>query len=119
MPIETALEEHKTLLRKLGTLEYDVKSALEREAILKGRIEQLEMQLVEATARAEHYLRWCSEITQQMQNINMFVGDAMRLARIEVEKAANQKRDLNLNMEQLESQMKGEGNGPIQHEGKR
>ena len=84
--IEQALEDHKAQVRKMMTLEQDLKATQEREAILKGRIEQLDHELHEAKGRADHYLRWCSEIIRQMMNINMFVNNAMREAKVEVEK---------------------------------
>jgi sugar-specific transcriptional regulator TrmB len=83
--IEAALEEHKTLLKKLWVLEGEVKATLEREAILKGRIEQLEQDLADSKERAEHYLRWNVEITRHIHSIGMFVSDALNMARNEVE----------------------------------
>jgi sugar-specific transcriptional regulator TrmB len=83
--IEAAVEEHKSLLKKLWVLEGEVKAALEREAILKGRIEQLEQDLADSKERAEHYLRWNVEITRHIHSIGMFVSDALNMARNEVE----------------------------------
>jgi len=85
LPIETAMEDHKALLVRNHQLEQEVKAGLEREAILKGRIEQLDSDLVDTRARADHYLRWNVEITRQLHNIGNFVSDAMNLAKMEVE----------------------------------
>lgn len=103
--IEQALEDHKAQVRKMLTLEQDLKATQEREAILKGRIEQLDMDLVEAKARGDHYIRWCSEIIRQMMNINMMVNNAMREAKIEVERGNGK---INVNMDQMEKEMSHE-----------
>jgi hypothetical protein len=114
-PIETALEEHKSLIKKLNSLEQEVKAALEREAILKGKIEQLEHELVFNKERCDHYLRWNSEITMQMHNINMFVQDAMQQARLNVK---GNGQPLDVAQKAIEKAMEV-GNEPVQHEGKR
>jgi len=88
-PIETALEEHKSLVRRLTTLEQDIKSALDRESVLKGRIEVLDQQLLDAKAKADHWMTCTIEIARQMHNVGMFVDDAMNLAKAAVGAKSN------------------------------
>jgi hypothetical protein len=115
MTMERALEEHRALITKLNSLEQDIRAALEREAILKGRIEQLDHELAFTKERCDHYLRWNSEMTMQMHNINMFVQDAMHQARLNVK---GNGQPLDVAQKTIEKAMEV-GNEPIQHEGKR
>lgn len=92
-PLETAtaaaVQENTKLLKDLTSLKQELQATLEREAILKGRIDTLEEQLADTKDKADHYLRWNVEITRQLQNIGMFVDEAMRLAKVEVTKGTN------------------------------
>jgi hypothetical protein len=116
-PIETALEEHKAMVRRLENLEGNLKATLEREAILKGRIEQLDHELLDSKSKADHYLKWCSEIIRQMMNINMFVNDAMKEAKIEVEKGNGVR--MKESLDAVEQAVAGAKHVAIQHQGER
>jgi hypothetical protein len=118
MTMERALEEHKALLTKLTNLEGDVKAALEREAVLKGRIEQLEADLSETKERADHYLRWNVDITRHIHSIGMFVSDALNMARREVEHGNGSARVMHDAERAIEKALEI-GHEPVQHEGKR
>jgi VIT1/CCC1 family predicted Fe2+/Mn2+ transporter len=84
--MEAALAEHERLIQNLNTVSQELHASMEREAILRGQITALESELRESTRLRDHYLRWNVEITRQLHNIGMFVEEAMRMARQEVEK---------------------------------
>jgi len=79
--ITDAIKREKDLNLKLGVLEADLKSALDRENILKGRIEVLDQQILDLKSKADHWMTCTIEIARQMHNVGIFVNDAMGLAR--------------------------------------
>ena len=85
--IAVAIKNERDIQLKLNNLDQELRAALDRENILKGHVERLNKELDEAKGRTDHYLRWLTEVTKQMHNIGLFVQDAMRLAKIEVDKA--------------------------------
>jgi len=87
--MEAALEDHRRLQKELVSVRQDRDAALEREAILKGRIEALDRQLEDTKARCDHNLRWAVEVTKQLHNVGMFVNEALAIARQEVAKQGN------------------------------
>jgi len=120
-PLESAITEtiksQRDLEKKLATLEQDLKSALDRGNVMQGRINQLEQDLQAQKDAADYYLRWNVEITRQLQNISMFVNDAMEQARVEVAKGnrGNSKQALDA----VEQALIGVEDAAVQHEGKR
>lgn len=87
--METALEEHRRLIKDLAAMKQDRDATLEREAILKGRIDMLDRELAAAKDRGDHYLRWSVELTKMVHDIGMFVQNALAVARQEVAKQGN------------------------------
>jgi hypothetical protein len=85
--IEAALKEHNKMVQEMTNLRLDLKLAQEREAILKGKIEQLDAQLTAITDRSDHNLRWACEVTKQLYNIDMFIQDALMIAKQEFAKS--------------------------------
>lgn len=87
-PLETAaaaaIQDQKAMANELTKLRGDLNTAEHKISVLLGKIEQLEAELAATQTRSDHYLRWNSEITMQLHNINMFVQDAMEQARIHV-----------------------------------
>jgi hypothetical protein len=109
---ETALEEHKSLVRRLTSLEQDIKSSVDRENILKGRIEVLDQQLLDAKAKADHWMTCTIEIARQMHNVGMFVTDAMNLARAAV--GAKSNGGMQAAIDAVEQALIGVQNEPVQ-----
>jgi chromosome segregation ATPase len=82
--ITDAIKREKDLQRKLTELEGELKAALERENILKGRIEVLDESILDWKAKSDHWMTCTVEIARQTHNIGMFVDEAMRLAKAAV-----------------------------------
>jgi|SRR5215467_10617955 len=113
-PLETALTDtikrEKDLQKKLDELDTDLKAALDRESILKGRIEVLDNNILDLKAKADHWMTCTIEIARQMHNVGIFVNDAMNLARDAVGKgnSGNMKAALDAVEQALIAPMKGD-----------
>jgi predicted RNase H-like nuclease (RuvC/YqgF family) len=124
-PLEAAtlavVREQENFKKQVATLTEGMRS-LEREVDKRdGEIEELRRQLGVSQYRADHYLRWNTELTKQLHNINMFVQDAMQQARVEVEKRSSEaeekvhqltdefKKDADVDLNELESTILQQG----------
>jgi predicted nucleic acid-binding Zn-ribbon protein len=79
-----AMQAEVKLKQELTAIKDELKNAEHKISVLLGKVEALEAELAATQTRSDHYLRWNSEITMQLHNINMFVQDAMEQARIHV-----------------------------------
>jgi chromosome segregation ATPase len=114
-PLETAIaaamQSEAKLKQELSTIRQELRTSEERSSILQGKVETLEAELAATQARSDHYLRWNSEITMQLHNINMFVQDAMEQARIHVKPDGKEQPQAMLSVEKAIKDMKDE---PVQ-----
>src|SRR5215467_8261657 len=78
--IATAIKNERELQKALDVLNGDLKAALERESILKGRIEVLDKQILDLKSKCDHWMTCTIEITQQMHNKGIFVNETISLA---------------------------------------
>jgi hypothetical protein len=115
---QAAVAEQLKLMTQVKELERDVRSALDRESILKGKIDQLETELENIRLRSDHNLQWAVEVTKQLHNIGLFVSDALNLARHEVRSAQGNGRDIQSALDAVEKALGG-GHVAIQHQGER
>lgn len=118
MSIETALDEHRALLKRVRELEGEVNASLEREAILKGRIEQLDTELGNLKAENRHNMNWAVEVTKQLHNVGIFVSDALHQARAEINANRGNGRDVQSALNAVEKAL-GVTHEPVQHESQR
>jgi hypothetical protein len=131
-PLEAAtlavVREQENFKKQIATLTEtarDLERTIDR---LEGENAELRQQLTISQGRSDHYLRWNTELTQQLFNINMFVQDAMQKARIEVEKRGIEaeekvhqltddfRKEAGVNLTDLESEILQ--NGSIKKNGK-
>jgi chromosome segregation ATPase len=84
--IQTTVQEHSKMLKEINELRTDLSAAEKREAILQGRIATLDKELDDAKARGDYYQRCNIAILTQLDNIEMFVKDAVRMAGDQVER---------------------------------
>ena len=118
LSIAQAIKNERELQKALDVLNGDLKSALDRESILKGRIEVLDGQILDLQSKTDYWMRCTIEIAQQMHNVGMFVSDALHMARDAVGKGNSGK--VQVALEEVERALSVETtNAPIQHEGKR
>ena len=124
-PLEAAtlavVKEQENFKKQIATLTEGMRN-LERELDKReGEIEELQRQLNASQDRSDHYLRWNTELTRQLHNINMFVQDAMQQARIEVDNRGSEaeqkikqltsefKKDAGIDLDDLESEILQQG----------
>lgn len=51
---------------------------------LEGQIDELQSQLALEKQKADHHLRWATQVTAQIYSIGSFANEAMRIARSEI-----------------------------------
>lgn len=105
-----AIQDQKAMANELTKLRGDLGTAEHKISVLIGKVETLEAELTAAQTRCDHYLRWNSEITMQLHNINMFVQDAMEQARIHVKPDGKDQPQAMLSVEKALVGMKNESN---------
>lgn len=121
LSIAQAIKNERELQKALDVLNGDLKSALERESILKGRIEVLDQQILDLKSKADHWMTCTIEIARQMHNVGIFVTDAMNLARNAVGKgnSGNMQAALDAVEQALIAPMKEVDHEPVQRKEQR
>jgi hypothetical protein len=109
-----AIQDQMAMAKEMTKLRGDLDTAEHKISVLLGKIEALETELTATQTRSDHYLRWNSEITMQLHNINMFVQDAMEQARIHVKPDGKEQPQAMLSVEKAIKDMK---NDPVQPQG--
>jgi predicted RNase H-like nuclease (RuvC/YqgF family) len=87
--VADAVHMQRNLTSQLEDMRIRIESLNHDVNTRDGTIAELDRQLAEARNAAEHYLKWATEITQQLHNIGTFVNDAMKRARNEIEQPFN------------------------------
>ena len=116
--IASLTEGMRNLERELDKREGEIE---ELQRTLVASQERHDRELMTAQDRSDHYLRWNTELTRQLHNINMFVQDAMQQARVEVDNRGIEaerkikqltsefKKDAGIDLNDLESEILQQG----------
>jgi hypothetical protein len=111
--ITTLTEGMRTLERALDKSEGE--SAELRRQLVENQ-ERHDRELIVAQDRCDYLMRANTELIRQLQNINMFVQDAMAQARVEIEKRGmtkqltdDFKKDADVDLNELESTILQQG----------
>lgn len=119
---QAALAEQVRLLAQVNSLEQELRAALERENILKGRIEALDTELENTKTENRHNLQWAVEMTKQLNNVGMFVSDALFKAREEISTHQGNGKGIQQAYERVEKALsitQEVGHESVQREGER
>jgi hypothetical protein len=85
-----AVKEHENFKKQVATLTDGVRSLERALDKSEGENDELRRQLLAAQERGDHFYKCNTELVTQLQNINMFIQDAVMRARVEIEKRGNE-----------------------------
>lgn len=83
MAVKDAVEKQRQLNADLESMQQQVEVLNKEVAMRDGRIAELNRQLTETKVFSDNYLRWATEVTQQLNNVAVTVNEAIRKASLE------------------------------------
>lgn len=93
-PLEAAtlavVREQENFKKQVATLTEGMRSLERALDKSEGENDELRRQLLAAQERGDHFYKCNTELVTQLQNINMFIQDAVMRARVEIEKRGNE-----------------------------
>jgi hypothetical protein len=85
LAVTQAVTEQLKLTTQISEMQQDLRAAQNENAILLGKIKQLEAELTECKISNDNNLQWAAEVTSQLHSVGMFVSDALNTARVRVQ----------------------------------